>query len=177
MGLGLEGVPAALTSHPSPGPPEPAVPADNVRDITEKSIRLDGLKLESDRTKAGVPVEFSYVITNVGNKDVAIPGNDLSNVIGINYGWEAISDDARKTRVTPGIVRFGNAVAAGGAEFTFVHQSSLSPGEKVTFQDKIAPFEPLSPGQYRLHIYLFSRNATELNQPEQELVQEFSIVP
>ena len=98
-------------------------------------------------------------------------------MIGINYGWEAISESAKKTKVTPGIVRFGNAVAAGGAQFTFVHQSSLAPGEKVTFQDKIAPFEPLAPGQYRLHIYLFSRYATELNKPEQELVQDFSIIP
>jgi len=177
IGVGLEGVPAYLTSHPSPGRREPAVPADNVRDLTEKSIRLDGLKLKSDRTKAGVPVEFSYVITNVGDKDVAIPGNDFANVIGINYGWEAISESAKKTKITPGIVRFGNAVAAGGAQFTFVHQSSLAPGEKVTFQDKIAPFEPLAPGQYRLHIYLFSRYATELNKPEQELVQEFAITP
>jgi len=177
MGIGLEGVPAALTAHPSPGRREPAVPADNVRDITEKSIRLDGLRLKSETTKAGVPVEFSYVITNAGNKDVAIPGKDFANVIGVNYGWEAVSDSAKKTKITPGIVRFGNAVAAGGAQFTFVHQSSLAPGEKVTFQDKIAPFEPLAPGQYRLHIYLFSRYATELNKPEQELVQDFSIIP
>jgi len=113
IGVGLEGVPADLTSHPSPGRREPAVPADNVRDLTEKSIRLDGLKLRSDRTKAGVPVEFSYVITNVGDKDVAIPGNDFANVIGINYGWEAISESAKMTKVTPGIVRFGNVVAAG----------------------------------------------------------------
>ena len=177
MGVGLEGVPAALTSHPSPGRREPAVPADNVRDITEKSIRLDGLKLKSVTNKAGVPVEFSYVITNVGDKDVAIAGNDFANVIGINYGWEAISDSATKTKITPGIVRFGNAVAAGGAQFTFVHKSNLAPGENVSFEDKIAPFEPLAPGQYRLHIYLFSRYATELNKPEQELVQDFSIIP
>ncbi len=178
MGVGLAGVPgAALTSHPSPRRREPAVPADNVRDVTEKSIRLDGLKLKSETTKAGVAVEFSYVITNVGNKDVAIPGNDFANVIGVNYGWEAVSESAKRTKVIPGIVRFGNAVAAGSAQFTFVHQSSLAPGEKVKFQDKIAPFEPLAPGQYRLHVYLFSRYATELNKPEQELVQEFSIVP
>ena len=118
IGVGLEGVAAALTSHPSPGRREPAVPADNVRDITEKSIRLDGLKLKSETTKAGVPVEFSYVITNAGNKDVAIPGKDFANVIGVNYGWEAVSDSAKKTRITPGIVRFGNAVAAGGAQLS-----------------------------------------------------------
>ena len=64
---------------------------------------------------------------------------------------------------TPGIVRFGNAVAAGGAQFCFVRKSSLAPGEKVMFQDKIASFELLAPGRYRLHVYLFSRYATELN--------------
>jgi len=98
-------------------------------------------------------------------------------VIGINYGWEAISDSATKTKITAGTVRFGSAVAAGGAQFTSVYKSNLAPGENVTFEDKIAPFEPLALGQYRLHLYLFSRYATELNKPEQELVQEFSIVP
>jgi len=146
MGVGLEGVSAALTSHPWRR--EPAVPADNVRDITEKSIRLDGLKLKSVTNKAGVPVEFSYVITNVGDKDVVIAGNDFANVIGINYGWEAISDSATKTKITAGTVRFGSAVAAGGAQFTSVHKSNLAPGENVTFEDKIAPFEPLALGQY-----------------------------
>ncbi len=172
IGVGLEGVPAALTSNPSPARREPAVPTDNARDITEKSIRLDGLKLKSDRTKAGEPVEFSDVITNVGEKEVAIPGNDFANVIAINYGWEAISESAKMTKVTPGIGRFGNVVAAGGAQFAFLHQSTLAPAEKLVFQDKIAPFEPLAPGQYRLHVYLFSRYATELNKPEQELFQE-----
>jgi hypothetical protein len=177
MGVGLEGVPAALTSHPSSGRREPAVPADNVRDITEKTIRLNGLKLKSETNKAGMPVKFSYVITNVGKKEVAIPGNDFANVIGVNYGWEAVSDSAKKTKIIPGIVRFGNAVAAGSTQFTSVRKNSLAPGEKVMFQDKIAPFEPFAPGQYKLHVYLFSLYATELNKPEQELVQEFSIVP
>jgi hypothetical protein len=177
IGVGLDGVPAAFASHPSSSRGEPALPADNVRDITEKSIRLDGLKLNSESNRAGAPIEFSYVITNVGDKDVVIPGNDFSNLIGVNYGWEAISNSAKRTKVTPGIVRFGNAVAAGGAQFSFVRKSSLLPAEKVMFEDKIAPFEPLAAGQYRLHVYLFSRYATELNKPEQELVQEFSIVP
>jgi hypothetical protein len=177
MGIGLEGLPAALASHPSPGRREPAVPADNLRDITEKSIRLDGLKLKSETNKAGLPMEFSYVITNLGNKDVAIPGNNFTNVIGVNYGWEAISDSAKKTKVIPGIVRFGNAIAAGTAQFTSIRKNSFAPGEKVIVEDQIAPFEPLAPGEYKLHVYLFSRYATELNKPEQELVQEFSIVP
>jgi len=177
IGVGLDGVPAAFASHPTPTRTEPAVPADNLRDLTEKSIRLDGLKLNSVTNKTGAPIEFSYVITNVGNKDVVIPGHDFANVIGVNYGWQAISDSAKRTKVTPGIVRFGNAVAAGGAQFSLVRKSSLAPAEKVMFQDKIAPFEPLEPGEYKLHAYLFSRYATELNKPEQELVQKFSIVP
>jgi hypothetical protein len=37
---------------------------DNVRDITEKSIRLEGLRLKSETNKVDVPMEFSYVITN-----------------------------------------------------------------------------------------------------------------
>ncbi len=45
------------------------------------------------------------------------------------------------------------------------------------FPDKIAPFEPLAPMQYRIHVDLFSRYATELNKPVQELVQKVSIVP
>ncbi len=175
--VGLQGVPAALTGHPASGRREPPVPADNLRDITEKSIRLDGLKLKSEANKVDQPTEFSYVIMNLSDKDVAIPGDDFANVIGVNYGWEAVSDSAKKTKITPGIVRFGNAVAAGSAQFTLVRKSSLAPGEKVMVEDKIAPFEPLAPGEYKLHLYLFSRYATELNKPEQELVQEFSVIP
>ncbi len=67
--------------------------------------------------------------------------------------------------------------AAGTAQFNSIRKSSLASGEKVMVQDQIAPFEPLAPGEYRLHLYLFSRYATELNEPEQELVQKFSIVP
>jgi len=53
----------------------------------------------------------------------------------------------------------------------------LKSWDQIEVQDQIAPFEPLAPGEYRLHVYLFSRYATELNKPEQELVQKFSIVP
>ena len=35
----------------------------------------------------------------------------------------------------------------------------------------------LSPGAYKLHVFLFSRYSTESNRPVQELVQDFSIVP
>jgi hypothetical protein len=73
-------------------------------------------------------MEFSYVITNVGNKDVTIPGNHFANVIGVNYGWETISDSAKRTKVTPGIVRFGNAVAARGAKVTPPQRSPVASG-------------------------------------------------
>jgi len=75
-------------------------------------------------------------------------------------------------------VRFGNAVAAGTAAVHFYSRKTVSRrAEKVMFPDKIAPFEPLAPMQYRIHVDLFSRYATELNKPVQELVQKVSIVP
>jgi hypothetical protein len=175
--IGLVGVPAAPAANPAPVLREPAVAADNVRDITEKSIRLDELHMKSTASSAGAPVEFSFVITNAGKVTVAIPGGNFDNVIMINYGWEAISDTAKTTKVLPGRMHFGNAVVNGGAMFTRVREGSLAPGEKVPYDDKIIPFEPLAPGDYRLHVYLFSRYSTEANRPVQELVQDFSIVP
>ncbi len=177
IGIGLEGVPAALAVKVPAGKYEPAVPADNIRDITERSIRLDGLKLKSETNTTGAPVEFSYAITNAGNKDVSIPGGDVDNIIGVNYGWEPVSESAKKTNVTPGIVRLGNAVAAGNAQFGSVHKSTVVPGERLIINDKIAPLGPLAPGEYKLHVYLFSRYATEMNKPEQDLVQQFSVIP
>jgi len=175
--VGLESVPAALAAHPSPVLPEPAVAEDNVRDLSEKSIRLDGLRLDSAVTRTGGPVGFSFVITNIGKKDIAIPKSNPDNIIRINYGWEAVSESAKTTRVIPGAMHFGNSVAAGGAQFAFVRKSALAPGEKLPFQDKISPFEPFAPGEYRLHVFLFSHYSTETNRPVQELVQDFSIVP
>ena len=175
--IGVEQVPATLAAHPSPGLAEPAVPADNVRDITEKSIRLEELRLASTQNRAGSPVAFSFVIRNVGEKEVPIPESNLANVIAINYGWEPLSESARGTKVNPGLVRSGNAVAAGVAQFTQVHVSRLAPGEQLPFQDKIAPFDPFAPGDYRLHVFLFSSYSTERNRPVQELVQDFTVVP
>ena len=177
IGIGLEGGSAALAAHPSPSLREPAVAADNIRDLTEKSIRLDDLKIKSPATKIGASVEFSFVITNVGNKDLVIPGDSFASVIGINYGWEPVSETAKTTKVVPGIVHFGNTVAAGGAQFTAVRKSILSSGEKLPFEDKITPFEPFAPGEYRLHVFLYSRYSTEANRSVQELVQDFSVVP
>lgn len=177
IAIGLEDVPAALAARPAPVLREPAVAADNARDIAERSIRLDQLRLKSPANQTGAPIGFSFVITNTGQRDVAISGGDFANVIGINYAWEPVSDGARATKVTPGIVRFGNAVAGGGAQFTFVRKSSLAPGERVPFEDKIVPFEPFAPGEYRLHVFLFSRYSTEAGRPVQELVQDFSVVP
>jgi hypothetical protein len=91
----------------------------------------------------------------------------------INYGWEAVSESARTSKVMPGIMYFGNTVAAGGAQFTFIHKSNLPPGEKLPFEDKITSFEPFAPGAYGLHVFIFSRYSTEANRP----VQEFSVVP
>jgi hypothetical protein len=77
----------------------------------------------------------------------------------------------------PGIMHFGNTVAAGGAQLSLIHKSNLPPGEKLPFEDKITPLEAFAPGDYRLHVFLFSRYSTEAHRPVQELVQEFSVVP
>jgi len=182
IAIGLAGVPAALAANPAPVLREPAVAAGNVRDIAEKSIRLDELQLKSTAYRTGAPVEFSFVITNVGEQDVAIPGERFGNVISINYGWEAVSDTAKTTKVLPGSVHVGNVVAAGGAassaQFALARKGSLTPGEKVPFDVGITQIAgPFAPGAYKLHVFLFSRYSTEANRPVQELVQDFSIVP
>ena len=175
IAIGLGGVPAALAANPAPALREPAVAADNVQDITEKGIRLDELRMKSTASSTGAPVEFSFVITNIGKVTVNIPGGNFDKVILINYGWEAISDSAKTTKVLPRM-HIGNAVVNGGATF-MVRKGSLAPGEKVPYDDKIIPFEPLAPGEYKLHVFLYSRYSTETNWPVQELVQDFSIVP
>src|SRR5208282_5094295 len=162
IAIGLGGVPAALAANPAPVLREPAVAADNVRDITEKSIRLDELSLKSTAYPAGAPVEFSFVITNAGKITVAIPGGNFDNVIQINYGWEAVSDTAKTTKVPPGFWHFGNAVSAGYTQFTKVRKGSLAPGEKMPINDRLGlPWGPLAPGAYKLHVYLFSHYSTE----------------
>ena len=178
VAVGLDRVPAALAALPAPTRREPAVPADTPRDIAEKGIRLAALRLQSPMYQAGQPIEFSFSITNVGERDVAIPGEALGNVIAVSYGWEPVSDSAKATAVPAGIVHFaGNVVAAGGAQFALIRRSSLRPGEILPVQDKLSPFEPFAPGVYRLHAYLFSRYATEPQRPVQELVADFSVVP
>jgi hypothetical protein len=176
--IGLEGVPAALAANPAPVLLEPAVPADNVRDITEKSIRLDELSLKSTSYPAGAPVEFSFVITNAGKIAVALPNGRFDSVIQINYGWEPMSDTAKTTKVPLGFWHFGNAVSAGFTPFMEARSNSLAPGEKVPINDQLRlPWGPLAPGAYKLHVYLFSRYSTDPNRPVQELVQDFSVVP
>ena len=180
IAIGLEGVPAALAANPAPVLREPAVAADNVQDITEKSIRLDELRMKSTASSTGAPVEFSYVITNTGKVTVAIPDRNFDKVIMIDYGWEAVSDSAKTTKVRPGRMHLGNAVLNGSAACIGVRKGSLAPGEKVPCDDKIIAFDPLeafAPGAYKLHVFLFSRYSTETNRPVQELVQDFSIVP
>jgi hypothetical protein len=177
IAIGLEGVPAALAANPAPVLREPAVAADNVQDITEKSIRLDELRMKSAASKSGAPVEFSYAIANTGKVAVAIPDRNFDKVIMIDYGWEAVSDSAKTTKVTPGRMHIGNAVLNGWAACIGVRKGSLAPGEKVPCDDSFTPFEPFAPGAYKLHVFLFSRYSTEKNRPVQDLVQDFSVVP
>jgi len=176
IAIGLEGVPAALAANPSPVRREPAVTPDNVQDMTEKSLRLDELRMKSTASSTGAPVEFSYVITNTGKVAVAIPDGNFDKVIMINYGWEAVSDSAKTAKGLSDGMHFGNVVLRGAAQF-MVRKGSLAPGERLPYDDKIIPFEPLAPGAYKLHVYLFSRYSTETNRPVQELVQDFSIAP
>ena len=174
--IGLEGISAALVVPAPPGKLEPAVPADNIRDMTEKSIRLDGLVVPKT-TKSGQPIAISYEITNTSEKEIPIPGGNFGNVIAVNFAWEAVSDSAKTTKVTPGTYHYGNAISAGTASLGFVRKSSLAPGERVAVHSEARPFEPLAPGEYRLHVYLFSEYATYRGKPEQELVQAFTVEP
>jgi hypothetical protein len=177
--FGLQSVPAVFAAHPAPVLREPAVSPDNVADIAERSIRLDDLKLRSNENHTGSPVEFSYVIANAGDKDVPIPRADLDKVIMIHYGWKPLSDSAKTTKVIPGFWHFGNAFSAAGTmSISSVHKSNFAPGDRVLFPDKInGPFGPFAPGEYRLHVFLFSRYSTESDKPVQELVQDFSVIP
>lgn len=171
--LGIQEVPAAFSITPSPVRYEPEVPADNPRDVAEHSIRLDDLKLNSAVIPAGQPLPFSFTLTNAGRQQVAIPGSNLDAVIRINYAWEPVSESAKKTEALT--TRIGNGYAAGTAQFYAIHKSSLAPGELLPISDRIAPFKPFAPGDYRLHVYLFSNYATDQNQPEEELVQPFTV--
>ena len=176
--IGLNGVPAALAVPAPPGKLEPAVPADNIRDLTEKSIRLRGLVM-SETNQSGQPLAISYEITNAGQREIPIPGDNLGNTINVYYAWEAVSESAKKTAINPGQMHFGNAVMAGGNNnLGFIRKSSLAAGESVPIRDQVRPFPgPLAPGEYRLHVLLFSAYATYENKPEQELVQAFSVRP
>lgn len=176
INIGLEGVPAALANPAPPDRLEPEVPADNIPDLTEKSIRLAGLVL-SPTYKSGEPVAVEYEITNTGKREISIPGGQFAYLISVNYAWEAVSESAKKTKVVPGTWRYGDAVTAGTNQFVSIRKSSLAPGESVAIHDVARPFEPLAPGEYRLHVFLFSYYATYPNKPEQDLVQAFSVKP
>jgi hypothetical protein len=171
----LQDVPTAFAGAVQPIRSEPEVPADNLPDILERSIRLNGLALTPAVVKTGLPVPFSYVIANTGSQQIAIPGSHLENLIRVNYAWEPVSNSAKKTGAIT--VRIGNAFAAGTAQFYSIHKNSLAPGEQVTIQDHIAPYKPFAPGDYRLHVFLFSNYATDQARPEQDLVAAFSIAP
>lgn len=169
ISIGLSGLPTALATPAPPGELEPAVPAGNIRDITEKSIRLNGLAI-SKANKNGQPVEFSYEITNVGTTVVPIPAADFASVIAVNYACEAVSDNASKASAS-------NPAASAGTVLSPVRKSRLAPGESVPMRGEIRLCQPLPPGDYRLHVYLFSRYATDLSKPEEELVEPFSVNP
>jgi len=174
--IGLGGVPAAMATPAPPGKLEPDVPADNLADLTEKSIRLAGLAI-SERYKSGQPLALSYEITNAGKSEIPIPGDNFAYVIRVEYKWEAVSESAKKTKVVPGTYHLGNAISAGIAQFVRIRKSSLAPGESVTIHDEARPFEPLAPGEYKLHVFVFSYYATYPDKPEQDLVQAFSVEP
>jgi hypothetical protein len=174
--VGLEGVPAAL-ANPAPADKlEPEVPADNIPDLTEKSIRLAGLVV-SETNKSGEPISLSYAITNTGKREIAIPGDQCGNIISVNYGWEAISESAKQTKAIPGAQHYGNAISAGGALSFPIRKSSLAAGESTAIHDVARPFQPLAPGEYRLHVFVFSRYAIYPGKPEQDLVQPFRVEP
>lgn len=174
--VGLEGVPAALANPAPAGKLEPEVPADNIPDLTEKSIRLAGFVV-SETNESGQPIALSYEIANAGKREISIPGDQFANVISINYGWEAVSESAKKTWVRPGCMHYGNAITAGGASFTGIRKSGLAPGESVAIHDVARPIDPLGPGDYNLHVILYSRYATYPGKPEQDLVQPFRVEP
>lgn len=174
--IGLEGAPAALANPAPAGKFEPDVPADNVVDLTEKSIRLAGLAV-SETTKSGEPISFSYEITNTGKKEIAIPRNEFGNIISVHYGWEVVSESAKQTKTIPDAGHYGNTNSAGGALYFPVRKSSLAPGESVAIHDVARPFQPLAPGEYKLHVFLFSRYATYPNKPEQDLDVAFTVEP
>lgn len=175
IGIDLKSVPAALAMPVQAGKYEPAVPANNALDLAERSIRVADLVVSSP--SSGKQVQFSYSIVNAGKTDVPIPENNLGEMVSVNYGWEPISESAKQTKVTPGIMHLGNAIAAGGTTFGVIHKSNLAAGESIPMRDQIAPFDALAPGEYRLHVFLFSRYATFQNKPEQEMVAEFSVKP
>jgi hypothetical protein len=76
INIGLEGAPAALANPAPAGKIEPDVPAGNIPDLTEKSIRLAGLAV-SETNKSGEPISLSYEITNTGKGEIAIPGDQF----------------------------------------------------------------------------------------------------
>jgi hypothetical protein len=176
INIGLEGAPAALANPAPADRMEPDVPADNIPDLTEKSIRLAGLAV-SETNKSGEPIPLSYEIANTGRTEIAIPGDQFGNIISLNYGWEAVSESAMRTKAIPGAGHYGNAISAGGALSFSIRKNSLAPGESVAIHDVARPFQPLAPGEYRLHVFVFSRYATYPDKPEQDLVQTFSVEP
>lgn len=168
-----ESLRTAAAANPANLSVEPTAPADNFWSLQQKSLRLARLKLDSMRHKRGKPVEFSFELKNTGKAALDIPEGSLAKLVHINFAWEPLSDSAKKTQ-SPGIVRIGNSVAAGGI-FGFQKIDRLEAGSSVALQGEIRPFNPLEPGDYRLHVFLFNNYATDSASAEQDLVENFSI--
>ena len=169
-----------LALNPTPETRDPYVPVDNFWDVAEKSIHLADLKIISTPTKPESPLEFAFAITNTGDKHIRIPDQHFQSLISINYAWEAVDEDAKKTQVGPHLLHFGNYINAGGY-IGILKKSALAPGEKVVIQDRIDFVRTwhisLSPGKYKLHLRLFNNYSTDINNPIQDLIATFSVVP
>ena len=170
----------ALASNPAPTAREPAVPADNFFDVAEKSIRLADLNIASPNIKTETPLEFAFAITNIGDKDIKLPGERFDSLAHIIYAWEALDESAKKTHAISGIVLFNKNLIVAGGPLILPKKDSLSPGDKILVQDKIKfgqTFQALGPGEYKLHVLLYNNYSTDRNIPVQDLTATFLIVP
>jgi hypothetical protein len=122
-------------------------------------------------------VSVSYEITNAGKRDIPIPGSNFGNVISVKYGWEAVSDSAKKTNLSPGTLNWECSCTRHRTVHLCSKKRSRA-GESVAIHNEVRPSELLAPGEFRLHVTLFSVYATDPGKPEEEeLVQAFSVEP
>lgn len=170
----------AIYNAPADFPVEPTGPVDEVLNKAEKtanSIRLADLKISSTEIKSGVPLEFSFAITNIGEKDIVIPGGNLGQYIGIFYRWQPISEGAKKTKTLSNIDFGPDFLVPVGFIYSFPEKNQLSPGEKALVEDKISPHFPFMPGKYKLHILLLNNYSLDRSMPVQKLIEDFVVIP